>query len=154
MTPVSTSPPITTPKLTSDHFILSSLARMPTPTFGSPVDENNLPRHFPLLPPHHPLRKKLHPAVDREGPSPPHTPKGHSIESRLHFPFSAKVSRLFSFKSDLADQLSRGFTPSPIPTTARSSLIPPPSPTSFASQDDSAPSSSSVSASSPSVSCF
>lgn len=96
VTPVSTGPIGSNAKIASDHSMLSSLAQMPTPTFGSPNDDYGSRHSFPLLPPHHPLRKKLYAAFDKEGASPPHTPKGHPInESKLHFRFSSKVSLSF-----------------------------------------------------------
>ncbi|ORY27169.1 hypothetical protein BCR39DRAFT_538708 [Naematelia encephala] len=95
--PVSTSSPLDTPfsspvahtaTIVSSHSELSSLAHMPTPPLGSSSDDYSPRQGFPLLPPHHPLRKKLFTSYERDAPSPPSTPKGHPLESRSAFPFS------------------------------------------------------------------
>lgn len=92
--------------LKSDHSILASMATSPDPyTSGMTAGTTNAslgPRHsFPLLPPHHPLRNKMHLDIGTGGgngsvmelSSPPTTPKGHPLESSnsIRFP---KVSRL------------------------------------------------------------
>lgn len=79
-------------RIASDHSVLSSLAQMPTPTLGSSLENSERRASFPLLSPHHPLRKKLYASLDGDVASPPTTPKGHPLESELRsFPFS-KVS--------------------------------------------------------------
>nr|XP_031862726.1 uncharacterized protein CI109_001738 [Kwoniella shandongensis]KAA5529798.1 hypothetical protein CI109_001738 [Kwoniella shandongensis] len=79
---------ITTPKMASDHFMLSSYSILPTPKLVIPQQDTSS-RGFSLLPPHHPLRSKMQSQQATEGVTPPHTPKGHplSTSNRSYFSF-------------------------------------------------------------------
>ncbi|WWD10087.1 hypothetical protein V865_008220 [Kwoniella europaea PYCC6329] len=102
---------LTTPKMTSDHSILSSMSQQPTPkliipfqgststsTSASTSTSGSAGSRFPLLPPHHPLRSKMYSIPEYATnpiPSPAHTPKGHPIEKNKshssYFAYDAKT---------------------------------------------------------------
>ncbi|WWC69390.1 uncharacterized protein I206_103329 [Kwoniella pini CBS 10737] len=75
---------MTTPKMGSDHSILSSMSQQPTPKLIIPFEgaTSSSTSRFPLLPPHNPLRSKMYsiPEYSTSGAhSPAHTPKGHPL---------------------------------------------------------------------------
>ncbi|WWC89983.1 uncharacterized protein L201_004913 [Kwoniella dendrophila CBS 6074] len=90
---------LSTPKMASDHSILSSMSRQPTPKLILPFEgstststssasySSSSMGRFPLLPPHNPLRSKMYSIPEYTASlhtspmkSPAHTPKGHPIE--------------------------------------------------------------------------
>ncbi|KAK8869737.1 hypothetical protein IAR55_000305 [Kwoniella newhampshirensis] len=79
VTPIGADHVNTTPKMASEHFMLSSFAHMSTPELVIPQDLAS--RGFPLLPPHHPLRSKMHSQPSSAPSTPPHTPKGHPLST-------------------------------------------------------------------------
>ncbi|WVF72210.1 hypothetical protein IAT40_007022 [Kwoniella sp. CBS 6097] len=89
LTPDGPDPIISTPKLSSDHSMLSSMSCQPTPKLVIPSHQD-LSRGFPLLPPHHPLRSKMYSAPEKvtTPSSPAHTPKGHPINTDRYFTFN------------------------------------------------------------------
>lgn len=106
----------------SDHTALSSLSQMPSPTISTDAEYNNASSKervgsfpFPLLPPHHPLRNKMFSASptsdtgrSNDDNSPPTTPKGHPLESKIRYPKDLKVSGSVTFMLGPRD-LSFGF---------------------------------------------
>ncbi|OCF41296.1 hypothetical protein I317_04867 [Kwoniella heveanensis CBS 569] len=94
LTPETLDPVISTPKMSSDHAMLSSMSSQPTPKLVIPTHQD-LSRGFPLLPPHHPLRSKMYSQPEKEKvttpSSPAHTPKGHPINADRYFTFNTKT---------------------------------------------------------------
>ncbi|WVQ98786.1 hypothetical protein IAU59_005917 [Kwoniella sp. CBS 9459] len=94
LTPDGPEPIISTPKMSSDHSMLSSMSCQATPKLVIPTHQD-LSRGFPLLPPHHPLRSKMYSASEKVTTpvSPAHTPKGHPIDSNRYFTFNNTKSK-------------------------------------------------------------
>ncbi|WVW83025.1 hypothetical protein I302_105041 [Kwoniella bestiolae CBS 10118] len=97
---------LTTPKMSSDHSVLSSMSQQPTPKLIIPFQgstststSTSAGSRFPLLPPHNPLRSKMYSIPEYTSPnpiaSPAHTPKGHPLEKNKsnsgYFAYDAKT---------------------------------------------------------------
>ncbi|WRT67191.1 uncharacterized protein IL334_004157 [Kwoniella shivajii] len=86
LTPTGPDPTImSTPKMGSDHSMLSSMSQQPTPKLIIPSATTS--SRFALLPPHNPLRSKMYSIPETTSltvspPSPAHTPKGHPLDGK------------------------------------------------------------------------
>ncbi|KAL7424050.1 hypothetical protein Q5752_001635 [Cryptotrichosporon argae] len=79
--------PAPRPAVAGDHSVLNAMAQQQTPNLNGSPERFDARQSFPLLPPHHPLRKNLFSAPPE--PSPPTTPKGHPLTTSA-FPFPPK----------------------------------------------------------------